>query len=195
MTQAILVAQPLGGGFASPAFDAAHAFRAAMRAMARPGTIERTEGAAPPAPMSRAMGAVLLTLCDPDTPIHLAGAHDTPPLRGWITFHTGAPLVEAAQADFAFGTWDSLQPVTAYRVGTPQYPNRSTTLVVDVENLQAKGARLTGPGIKETAWLNLPETKAFQANRKLFPLGLDCFFTAGDQLAALPRTTHVREAD
>jgi alpha-D-ribose 1-methylphosphonate 5-triphosphate synthase subunit PhnH len=53
---------------------------------------------------------------------------------------------------------------------------------------------LRGPGIKDTAALQLPEIRAFQDNAKLFPLGLDFYFTAGDQLAALPRTTKVEAA-
>ncbi|MDP1577127.1 MAG: phosphonate C-P lyase system protein PhnH, partial [Cypionkella sp.] len=32
---------------------------------------------------------------------------------------------------------------------------------------------------------------AFQANRALFPLGFDCFFTCGTKVAALPRSTYV----
>ena len=48
-------------------------FRAAMRAMARPGTIEMLGAARPPAPVSAAAGTLLLTLCDHDTGLHLAG--------------------------------------------------------------------------------------------------------------------------
>ena len=42
--------------------------------------------------------------------------------------------------------------------------------------------------------LSLPEIAAFRANRALFPLGFDCYFTSGDMLAALPRSTIVEEA-
>lgn len=40
--------QALEGGFANAPIDAAHAFRAVMNAMARPGTIEQVRGAQPP---------------------------------------------------------------------------------------------------------------------------------------------------
>ena len=66
-------ADTLDGGFADPATDAAHAFRAVMEAMARPGTLREITGATPPAPLSPAAGAAILTLCDTDTPLHLAG--------------------------------------------------------------------------------------------------------------------------
>ena len=184
-------ADTLSGGFASPPVDAAHAFRAVMRAMARPGTIEDVAGATPPAPLSVAAGTVLLTLCDPETPLHLAGDADCTGARDWITFHTGAPLVARTEAMFALGTWEALAPLGDYPVGTPEYPDRSATLIVEMDRLQASGARLTGPGIADTAALSLPEVAAFQANARAFPLGLDFLFTCGDRLAALPRSTRV----
>ena len=179
------------GGFASPPQDAAHAFRAAMRAMARPGTIETIQGGQAPAPVSPAAATLLLTLCDPDTGLYLAPGFDDQAIRDWVTFHTNAPLVSAEEADFALGSWQALQPLDAYKIGVPAYPDRSATLIVEMESLSASGATLSGPGIKDKAALNLPETAAFQANRAQFPLGFDCFFTAGDQIAALPRSTTV----
>lgn len=183
-------AQVLEGGFADPSIDAAYAFRAVMIAMARPGEIVTVAGAQPPAPLSAAAGVVVLTLCDPETPIHLAASHNTPQLRDWITFHTGAPFAEARHAMFAVGAWDDL-PLADFRLGTAEYPDRSTTVIVERRNLSNDGAVLVGPGIKEKAALSLPETQAFKTNAKLFPLGLDFIFTCGDRLAALPRTTRV----
>ncbi|WP_071673516.1 phosphonate C-P lyase system protein PhnH [Nioella nitratireducens] len=184
----------MDGGFADAPREAALAFRAALQVLARPGRIDRLAGAAPPAPASPAAGALLLTLCDPETGVYLAGAHDTQALRQWITFHCGAPLVGPEQADFALGTWAALQPVGAYRIGTSEYPDRSATLIVETEVLDPAGARLTGPGIEAEAALSLPELAAFQANAKRFPLGFDCYFTCGDRVAGLPRSTTVTEA-
>ena len=181
----------LSGGFADAPIDAARFFRAALDAMARPGRIRNVEGAEPPAPLSVAAGCLLLTLCDPETPLHLAGAHDCAGVREWVTFHCGAPLVAPADAQFAVGGWDALAPLSPYRVGTPEYPDHSATLIVEMDRLEVLGARLTGPGIERDALLSLPETGAFHANAALFPLGLDFFFAAGDRLAALPRTTRV----
>jgi len=185
-------AQVLEGGFAAPAIEAAHAFRHVMEAMARPGRIEEVTGAVPPAPMSVAAGVVVLTLCDPETPVYLAGPLDCDAVRSWIAFHTGAPFVGPSHATFAIGVWDALGPLSAYPVGTPEYPDRSATLIVETETLEAQGASLRGPGIKDTATLSLPETAAFDANRQMFPLGLDFIFTCGARLAALPRSTEVR---
>ena len=185
-------AQVLEGGFAEPAIEAAHAFRHVMEAMARPGQIEEVTGATPPEPMSVAAGVVVLTLCDPETPIYLAGTLDCDAVRSWIAFHTGAPFTGPSHASFAIGTWEALGPLAAYPVGTPEYPDRSATLIVETAQLEAQGATLCGPGIKETAALSLPETAAFQTNAQMFPLGLDFIFTSGSRLAALPRSTEVR---
>ncbi len=183
-------AQVLEGGFADLPVDASHAFRAVMTAMARPGEIAAVRGAKPPAPLSVAAGVVVLTLCDPETPIHLASSHDTAQVRDWITFHTGAPFVTAERALFALGAWDHL-PLTDFPLGTAQYPDRSATVIVESESLSNDGTVLRGPGIEDHVQLSLPEIRAFQTNGALFPLGLDFIFTCGDRLAALPRTTRV----
>lgn len=179
----------LTGGFADPAREAAAAFRGALDAMARPGRITRLEGAAPHAPASPAAGALLLTLCDSTTPLHLAGGHDTAGLRDWLRFHTGAPLVGRGEAVFALGTWAALCPLNDYAIGTSEYPDRAATLIVEMPALAATGARLTGPGIDGAASLSLPDELG--ARPGSFPLGLDLFLTCGADCAGLPRTTHV----
>lgn len=184
----------LSGGFANPATEAARVFRAVLQAMARPGQIATVTGALPPAPCSPAAGAVLLALVDGDTPLHLAGRHDCPALRDWIRFHTGAALVGPSEAVFGLGDWDMLSPLGQWPQGTAEYPDRSATLIVEMPDLAPRGARLSGPGIRDTAQLALPEIGAFAKNAARFPLGLDFILTAGDRLAALPRTTRVEAA-
>lgn len=184
-------AEALSGGFAEPAIQSAHAFRSVMEAMARPGSIQAVSGARPPAPLSIAAGAVLLTLCDNDTPVFLAGELDCEIVRAWLAFHTGAPLAGPSHCMFAVGTWDALAPMSTYPVGTSEYPDRSATLIVERNELTCAGATLEGPGIKSSAMLSLPEIEAFQRNNALFPLGLDFILTCESQLAAVPRSTKV----
>ncbi|NDW53679.1 phosphonate C-P lyase system protein PhnH [Aliiroseovarius sp. PrR006] len=181
------------GGFNNVPTEAARQFRAIMNAIARPGRIETLGGATPPAPMSVAAGVIVLTLCDPDTGLHLAGDHDTPDIRAWVQFHTGAPFVPAENANFAIGRWEALSPLTIYAHGTPEYPDRSATLIIEMDALSTDGAILTGPGIEDSASLSLPEIEALKTNALLFPLGLDFFFCADTRLASLPRTTKVTE--
>ena len=180
----------LSGGFETAPIESAQAFRVALDVMARPGKISPISGAVPPAPMSVAAGTLLLTLCDPETPIWLAPSLDTPEIKSWVRFHTGAPLThEKKEAVFAFGRWDELQSVSDFAIGTAEYPDRSATLVVEVDTLSERGETLTGPGIETKATLSLPAVDAFRNNASLYPLGLDFFFTAESRIAAMPRTT------
>lgn len=183
--------EALLGGFRDAPIQSARGFRAALEAMARPGTISTVEGATPPAPMSVAAGVLILTLCDGTPPLHLGPSFDLALIRDWITFHTGAVLVAAEDARFALGTWTDLMPVDRFAKGSPDYPDRSATLIVEIRDLSATGPMLTGPGIAEKASLSLPETAAFRANRKLFPQGFDTYLTCGTRLAGLPRSTIV----
>ncbi len=194
MTAQAFAQQALTGGFAEPASQSARAFRMALAVLSQPGTIRQVEGAAPPAPLSVAAGTLLLVLADRSTPLWLAPSHDTRELRDWIAFHVGAPLVAPANAMFILGTWAALQPVDRFPIGRPDYPDRSATLIVETTALNADGPGLRGPGIRGTARLALPEIAAFRENRRLFPLGFDCFFTAGDRIAGLPRSTIVEAA-
>ncbi len=183
-------AESLSGGFDNAPVASAHAFRVALDVMARPGKIDEISGALPPAPMSVAAGSLILTLCDPETPVWLAPSLQGATIADWVRFHTGAPLVaNRAGAMFAVGCWEELDPITDFPIGTPQYPDRSTTLIVEMDRVTASGPTLRGPGIKDSIQLGLPDVKSFQANAALFPLGLDFYFTAGSQIAALPRTT------
>ena len=183
--------EALMGGFATAPTQSARAFRAALEAMARPGSIWAVEGVTPPAPMSVAAGVLILTLCDGTTPLHLGARFDLPVIHDWVTFHTGAPLVAAEEAAFAYGIWGDLTPVGRFAVGLPDYPDRSATLIVEMPALGPEGTRLTGPGIADVAHLSLPETAAFRANRALFPQGFDTYLTCGTRLAGLPRSTIV----
>lgn len=182
-------APTLTGGFENPPVQSAHAFRSIMEATARPGTIQDIAGAQPPAPLSVAAGSLLLTLCDTDTPVFLAAGADCDDVRAWLAFHTGAPLVGPSHCMFAVGGWADLMPLNAYPVGTPEYPDRSATLIVESTELSMSGAVLSGPGIKTQTEFCVPDLEAFQRNQALFPLGLDFIFTCGAQLAAVPRST------
>ncbi|MEL7260416.1 MAG: phosphonate C-P lyase system protein PhnH, partial [Pseudomonadota bacterium] len=104
--------------------------------------------------------------------------------------HTGAPFVDASDAAFVLGTWAEIE-LDTLPLGTAEYPDRSATVIVEQNAVRPEGATLRGPGIKDTAELNLPDIAIFQRNAALFPLGLDFFFTHGAQLAALPRSTKV----
>ncbi|MBY5971240.1 phosphonate C-P lyase system protein PhnH [Ferrimonas balearica] len=190
-----MASEALTGGFEDAPRQSARAFRAALEVMARPGEVQELgDLGAAPAPVSPAAATLLLVLCDPETPVHLAGDHDRPEVRDWITFHCGAPLVAPGEAAFGLGTWEALGDLGQYAIGTAEYPDRSATLIVDGA-FAAQPVTLAGPGIKESRRAELPAVGPFRANRALFPLGLDFYFCDGATLWALPRTTRVAEGE
>ncbi len=171
--------------FANPSAESARAFRSIMTAMARPGTVHALDAPAPEG-LSPAAAAVLLVLADGTTPVWTRTGTD------WLVFHTGAPIAaDRGGAVFAVGTWDALMPLSDWSVGTPDYPDRSATLIVEVETLDGPGTRLTGPGIETEITLPLPDAALLAANAALYPLGLDLILTCRDRIAALPRSTRI----
>ena len=190
-------------GFHDPVRESQCVFRLAMRAMSSPGTIAACEWRlAPPRLLLPPAAALVLALCDFETPVFLdqplAASVD---VVEFIRFHTGARLVPApAEAVFAVIADSARMPALAgFAQGTPDYPDRSTTLIVQVESLQARDWRLEGPGIRGVARLRaapLPDRFACQlrANRRQFPRGVDILFVTATAMAALPRSVRVTEA-
>ncbi len=189
---------PTAAGLAEPALASQRVFRQALEAMARPGTVVGTEIVlAPPAPLSRAAGALILTLADFETLVWFDRAAQS--AADYVRFHTGAPLA-AQTADAAFAiVADStnLPPLTAFALGTDEYPDRSTSLIVEVESIAGTGPlMLSGPGILGRRPLGVhglaPDFwHQWRTNHRAFPRGVDVFLTAGARFVALPRTTTV----
>ena len=151
-----IAAQSIEGGFADPVFNAQTVFRAVMDAMARPGSVQPLPALArPPAPLSATAGAVALALCDNDTPLWLDPAlHVSAAIGSWLGFHTGAPLANTpADAHFAFvATPAEMMALDGFAQGTQDYPDRSTTLILQVSDLTSgTPLLLEGPGIETSA--------------------------------------------
>ena len=191
----------LAPAFVEPVHGAQRVFRAVMDAMARPGSIVRLEsGLAPPAPLTAAAAATALALVDYETPVWLdAPLAAAPDVVRWLRFHTGAPTTDDPScAAFAFVSDPAAMPAfDRFALGTPDYPDRSTTLVLQVARLDG-GVPLVlrGPGIAGTHTLaaqGLPANFAagVAANRALFPCGVDVVLVCDDAVAAIPRTTRV----
>ena len=179
------------GGFKNKSIDAANSFRTLMDLLAHPGKIVSLDLCTPPKPLSVSAGTILLTLCDSETPIYLTQNYAVNNVKDWITFHTGAGFVDQSEACFAFGSWNELLPLTNFPIGTPKYPDRSTTVIAEIETLKNSKFLLSGPGIKEKTLLSVPDQKILSENQKLFPLGLDFYFTRGSSLSAVSRSTKI----
>jgi alpha-D-ribose 1-methylphosphonate 5-triphosphate synthase subunit PhnH len=129
---------------------------------------------------------------------------ETAEISDWLKFHTGAPLTgEPGTAAFAFIADPAKMPgFDVFCGGSVEYPDRSTTLVLQVEQVQVEqpaehgGFRLSGPGIKGSRLLSASPLPAdfpdrMAANRALFPRGIDLVLTCGRMLAGLPRSVHL----
>ena len=191
----------LPAGFADKVLSAQSTFRSVMDAMARPGSVQRIVPMAGTAgPMMRGTAAIALTLFDHDTPLWLdAQMSESSDVLKWLKFHTGAPVVQdSSVAAFALiSDGGALPPFERFALGTNEYPDRSTTVIIQVESLESgRSFELRGPGIDGVTTLqasfkpfDLFEQLRF--NEALFPRGIDVVLVADDAVVAIPRTTRV----
>jgi alpha-D-ribose 1-methylphosphonate 5-triphosphate synthase subunit PhnH len=190
--------------FANPVHDAQRVFRSLMAAMARPGTVLRCAWPARDVgAMPAGLVSVALAMCDFDTRVWLDGPLSKDPgVRSFISFHTGARITEhCEETTFAFvSDGEALPRLDRFPPGTPDYPDRSATLVVAVSEIREDGEWLLGgPGVRPGTRLHArPLPAGFLAWRATdhaaFPLGVDLVLIAGDSIVALPRSTAIQAA-
>jgi alpha-D-ribose 1-methylphosphonate 5-triphosphate synthase subunit PhnH len=191
----------LPAGFADKVLSAQSTFRSVMDAMARPGSVQRIVAAAgAPAAMMHGTAAIALTLFDHDTPVWLDPLMSaTSDVTKWLKFHTGAPVVlDSSICSFALiGDASALPALDGFALGSSEYPDRSTTLILQVESLtRGESLELRGPGIDGTAVLQAaiqpPDLfERLAVNAALFPRGIDVVLVHGDSIVAIPRTTRL----
>jgi alpha-D-ribose 1-methylphosphonate 5-triphosphate synthase subunit PhnH len=191
----------LPAGFVDKVLSAQSTFRSVMDAMARPGSVQRINAVAgTPAAMMRGTAAIALTLFDHDTPIWLdPGMSRTSDVAKWLKFHTSAPVIaDSSICSFALiGDPKNLPALDRFAFGGNEYPDRSTTLILQVESLtDGPTFELQGPGIDGTAPLQAiiqPENlfERLAVNAALFPRGIDVVLVHDDAIVAIPRTTRL----
>lgn len=186
-------------GFPDPVRQSQAVFRQVMDAVARPGTpADLSPCPTPPAGLAAAAGAVALTLFDFETPVWLDPALGAE-AGDWLRFHCGCPLVtDPAQAAFAIVVdAPHAPPLAAFHQGDAKYPDRSTTVLLQVAALDGgEPVTLRGPGIRNEAKLaptGLPGDfwDQVQTNHMQFQFGVDLLLVAGSELIGLPRSTRV----
>jgi alpha-D-ribose 1-methylphosphonate 5-triphosphate synthase subunit PhnH len=191
----------LPAGFADKVLSAQTTFRSVMDAMARPGSVQRIAVAAgAPHPMMHGTAAIALTLFDHDTPVWLdPRMSETPDVTKWLKFHTGAPVIaDCSVCHFALvGDAEMLPALDRFAFGSNEYPDRSTTLILQVESLtEGPTIELRGPGIDGTVELKATIQPAdlferLAVNAALFPRGIDVVLVDDDTIVAIPRTTRL----
>ncbi len=187
-------------GFRDPIIEAQAAFRAVMQAMSRPGQIVPFPAAvkAPP-PLSPEMATILLALADYETPVWLdARLSAETHVKAFLAFHTGAPGAPAiSRAAFvAVSGADAIPRLSDMAQGSPEYPDRSATLLVQIGGFASRGIVLEGPGIEHEisfGFAGMPAgfADALRQNRANYPQGVDIIFTAPGAISALPRSIRV----
>ncbi|WP_336810764.1 phosphonate C-P lyase system protein PhnH [Bosea sp. MMO-172] len=190
-------------GFSDPVFQSQAAFRALLAALSEPGTLQQVASEiTPPEGLATATATALLTLADYETPVWLPEALRNGPAGAWLRFHCGAALVgNPVEAAFAVIDGAADEPkLSAFNLGTDQFPDRSTTVIVQVAGLEGGAAiALAGPGIPGTRTVTPRSfrpgfTEELRENGAIYPLGVDVLLACGDGMIGLPRSTQVEEA-
>ena len=191
----------LPAGFADKVLSAQSTFRSVMDAMAHPSGVQRIAATAgTPAALMRGTAAIALTLFDHDTPVWLdAWMSETSDVAKWLKFHTSAPIIaDSSISSFALiGDPKNLLALDRFAFGSNEYPDRSTTLILQVESLtDGPVVELQGPGIDGTAGLraSLQSRDLFEQlaiNTTLFPRGVDVVLVHDDSIVAIPRTARL----
>lgn len=171
--------------------DPVHGTRATFRALcdatSRPGTVVETGND----PSDR---AVVATLADHEVSVWT----DDEDLRSALERRGRLTAAPPADADLLHvrgrPDWD----VRECQRGTLVEPSRGATVVYRVRGLgdaarpALTGVRLSGPGVDGIRRLGvgLPaaELERLAAAQSTYPRGVDAYFTAGDRIAAVPRS-------
>ncbi len=181
--------------FADPVLQSQQVFRQTLTALAEPACWRKLSSALHlPQPLTPPLGALLLALCDRETPLWLDAVCRTEDVLAWLRFHIACPITsDPAEAAFAVVCDTTNMPdIAAFAQGSTEYPERSTTILLHSEE---HGAQFTarGPGIPGTRTLqaDLPQTfvAQWQDNGRIFPCGVDLILISATHIAGLPRTT------
>ncbi|WP_417882814.1 phosphonate C-P lyase system protein PhnH [Vibrio rumoiensis] len=217
----------IAAGFSDTIHDSQYCFRHLLTAMSQPGTLVELNLAQGFGSMMPASTQVLLALADNSTPVWLSNqfANDIA-VKENLNFHLGCSILSGqkngvqlseiqqkpsfgviSQQDLVNFDWSQ----TSFFVGCEEYPDRSTTVIVEVAGLSTVPCslpetdtdspvvlRLSGPGIEHEARVvvqSLSSTviSVMLSQRKThkFPLGLDFILVSDEQVVALPRSTTV----
>ncbi|HEY9698712.1 MAG TPA: phosphonate C-P lyase system protein PhnH [Trichocoleus sp.] len=185
-------------GFSDPVQDAQITFRSLLNALAHPGqSYPIAATIIPPTGLNLSCAAACLSLFDIDTLIWLQPGLP-PEAEAWLRFHTGCRFTSYPdQAQFAV-IWqvDLLPDLSTFHWGTAEYPESSTTLLIQIgdqvgERVTVQGAGILGersiaPALPAQFW------KQWQMNTQAYPLGIDVFLCSATEVMGLPRTTNIQ---
>ena len=181
----------LQAGFSNPVLQAQESFRALLKAMSEPTTVQ-------PLGLSQGLEQIypsaydlLLSLSDSDTKVWISPALDSAVVRQNLAFHCACPITtDIQEADFALLTRDDLELIAELNNGTDLIQVPSVTQSA----LDSPVTQWRGPGIETPTSVQLALPQAFWLLREQvnqFPRGIDMVFCAEQDIMALPRSTQV----
>jgi alpha-D-ribose 1-methylphosphonate 5-triphosphate synthase subunit PhnH len=193
-----------GRGFMDPVTESQSIFRSVMDAFAAPARAVpiAVPTLKPPSPLNPLAAGVTLALCDFETKLWLDPAlANAEEVLAYIRFQTGAVIVsDPRRAAFAvISDVATMPPLETFALGSAEYPDQSTTVILQVESLMAMGLAFDGPGFETSRRFDIRPrptdfARQWQQNTALFPRGVDLICAAGAALAALPRSSRIVEA-
>ena len=167
-------------------------FRSILFATSYPGSIETLNNIDPPSNMFSASCSIIKTFCDSYSNIFLGGDVNNPKTIEWIKFNSGANITDKKNANFAIGFWNDLIPFEDFKIGDEQNPDQSCTIICQSQ-FKKPNAKITGPGIKSSKSIFLPDKEIIKKNNQQFPLGLDFYFVDNEKFYSIPRSLKIGE--
>ena len=185
-------------GFQDAVHETQMTFRTLLEALAHPGcSCTIPTSITPPKGMFAACAAACLTLLDLETQVWLQPGLE---IESWLRFHTGCRFAtDLQQANFAV-IWDVARSpnLQAFHPGTPEYPEASTTLLIQVGRVvDGEAVVLQGPGIlgERAIAPQLPAQfwQQWTSNHRAYPLGVDVFLFDQTHVIGLPRSIDIKQ--
>lgn len=190
----------LQAGFSAPVLQAQESFRALLKAMSEPSSVQTLGLSQGLEKIYPASYDLLLSLCDSDTRLWISPSLDSPIVRHNLAFHCACPITDnSEEADFALLSIDDVSLIARLNPGNDRDPELSCTAIIQVDSLHASemtspATQWRGPGLEKPVRVQLPLPKTLWEVREQvnqFPRGIDMVFCAEQQLMALPRSTQV----
>jgi len=198
----------MSAGFENIERDSQRIFRTVMDSFSRPGLRFDMSALvqASPGETASVAGTLLLALMESASSLCVSKSLHITQWPSFLKFHTGCVLTQdSSQAQFIWiQQMQDLPSLMNCALGSPEFPDQSSTLIIDVEAIhspstQGAGQVWSGPGIKEPMVIDIMGLpKAFWLERQnlqnLYPCGIDVIFCTPSQIVSLPRSTHIGES-
>jgi alpha-D-ribose 1-methylphosphonate 5-triphosphate synthase subunit PhnH len=185
--------------FSNDSMSSAHAFRIILDCMAKPGHVATLGGILDaPEPLYSTTATIAQTLFDFQSPVWLGSQFANRAIEQHLKFYSGVPLVRDPKTSaFAVASAMGGMPrLSEFAQGNHEYPDRSTTVIIQVAEFSTGDVVLSGPGLKQPVSFGAKPLDAnfwqeMMANHQQYPLGVDVIFVSPSAIACCPRSTKI----